>query len=64
MIQKPALFFCIIFCLVVALSLVYGIIKKHGGGIDVESEPGKGTTFTITLPIEGVNNAKQINTAG
>ena len=34
------------------LSISYQIIEKHGGKIDVESELGKGTTFTITLPIE------------
>ncbi len=33
------------------LSLSYGIVKKHNGKIDVSSEIGKGTTFTITLPI-------------
>ena len=33
------------------LSLSYGIIKKHGGTIDVRSESGAGTTFRITLPI-------------
>ena len=32
------------------LSVSYGIIKKHGGGISVESEPGKGTKFSIYLP--------------
>ncbi|MGC9323691.1 MAG: cache domain-containing protein [Desulfomonilia bacterium] len=32
------------------LSITYGIIQKHNGIIDVESEPGKGTTFVITLP--------------
>lgn len=32
------------------LSITYEIIRKHGGLIDVESEPGKGTTFIITLP--------------
>ncbi len=32
------------------LSVSYGIIKNHGGDIDVESAPGKGTTFTIRLP--------------
>ncbi len=35
------------------LSVTYGIIKHHGGDIQVQSEVGKGTTFTITLPIEG-----------
>jgi signal transduction histidine kinase len=36
------------------LSISQGIIMKHNGSIDVESEVGKGTTFTIRLPIEGV----------
>jgi PAS domain S-box-containing protein len=33
------------------LSASYGIIAKHGGRIDVESEVGKGCTFTIFLPM-------------
>ena len=33
------------------LSLSYGIIQKHGGRIEVRSEPGAGTTFRIELPI-------------
>ncbi|WP_285427778.1 ATP-binding protein [Pseudomonas sp. lyk4-R2A-8] len=33
------------------LSLSYGIIKKHHGDISVNSEPGKGTTFRVVLPI-------------
>lgn len=32
------------------LSVSYGIVKKHGGRITVESEKGKGTTFTVALP--------------
>jgi two-component system, NtrC family, sensor kinase len=32
------------------LAIVYGIIKAHKGIIKVESESGKGTTFTIVLP--------------
>ncbi len=35
------------------LSVSYGIINKHGGTIAVTSKPGSGTTFTITLPING-----------
>jgi two-component system NtrC family sensor kinase len=33
------------------LAVSYGIIEHHGGTIGVESAPGKGTTFTITLPV-------------
>lgn len=32
------------------LSISYGIIEKHNGRIEVESAPGKGTTFSIFLP--------------
>jgi len=33
------------------LSLVYGIIRTHGGYIEVKSEINKGTTFSVYLPI-------------
>lgn len=32
------------------LSICYGIVRDHGGRISVESEPGKGAAFTVTLP--------------
>jgi PAS domain S-box-containing protein len=38
------------------LSVSYGIIKNHGGDIAVDSEVGKGSTFTITLPVGDNNN--------
>jgi len=33
------------------LSVVYGIVKDHGGSIHVSSQTGKGTAFTILLPL-------------
>ncbi len=33
------------------LSIVYGIIKQHGGYINASSEPGKGTTFMLYVPL-------------
>jgi signal transduction histidine kinase len=34
------------------LSVSYGIVARHGGRINVESQVGEGTTFTILLPVE------------
>ncbi len=33
------------------LSVSYGIVERHGGRIDVESTPGRGTRFRVTLPV-------------
>ena len=35
------------------LASVYGILKGHGGFIDVDSEKGRGTTFSLYLPAAG-----------
>jgi signal transduction histidine kinase len=35
------------------LAVVYGIVKAHGGQIDVETEVGRGTTFVVALPLDG-----------
>jgi signal transduction histidine kinase len=34
------------------LSIAYGIVQEHGGWIDVDTEPGQGTCFTVYLPRE------------
>ena len=34
------------------LSITYGLIKKLGGDVTVRSQIGKGTAFTITLPLQ------------
>jgi signal transduction histidine kinase len=36
------------------LSVVYGIVRKHGGSISVESREGEGTRFNISLPVETI----------
>ncbi len=36
------------------LSLSYGIIQRHHGSIDVSSEPGKGSSFRVNLPIKHI----------
>jgi signal transduction histidine kinase/ActR/RegA family two-component response regulator len=41
------------------LASVYGIIKAHGGYIDVDSEKGHGTTFSICLPASDMEGEKQ-----
>jgi len=42
------------------LAIAYGIIKMHRGGIEVHSEVGRGTTFTITLPMKQEIKPEQI----
>jgi CheY-like chemotaxis protein len=35
------------------LSVVFGIVNRHGGAIKVESQVGQGTTFTVSFPLGG-----------
>ncbi len=37
------------------LTAVYGIVREHDGFVEVESEPGRGTTFNLYLPLRHAN---------
>ena len=36
------------------LSMVFGIVKRHEGSVEIESEEGRGTTFRVRLPVQVV----------
>jgi signal transduction histidine kinase len=40
------------------LSITYGIIRRHGGSIRVQSRPGFGSIFTVTIPIDAARHPK------
>ncbi len=33
------------------LAMVYGVVERHEGNIEIQSEPGKGTTFRLVFPV-------------
>lgn len=35
------------------LAMVYSIVRRHGGKVEVHSTPGQGTTFAVLLPVAG-----------
>ncbi len=46
------------------LAVVYGIVQRHGGTIDVESEPGRGTRFILRLPRQRPTDTRGLSEAG
>ncbi len=46
------------------LSVSYGIIRRHEGRVEVESEVGKGTTFRMNFPVVGESDTQRINDSG
>jgi len=44
------------------LAMVYGIVKNHGGFIDVESEVGAGSTFAVYLPLAHADAVRDVVT--
>jgi len=46
------------------LAVVYGIVKDHDGWLNVESKPGKGTTFKVYLPATEAKAMESVQEAG
>ncbi|HSE32426.1 MAG TPA: response regulator [Pyrinomonadaceae bacterium] len=46
------------------LAVSFGIIRRHRGNVEVESQHGQGTKFIITLPVASMSSGVDIETAG
>jgi len=46
----------------IGLSITREFVRLHGGAIDVESEPGRGSVFTIRLPLQPVSREREEDT--
>jgi signal transduction histidine kinase len=44
------------------LPIVQGIVERHGGTVEVQSEPGRGTSVTVTLPVKKEGQADHVRT--
>jgi|GEM_PF-668779 len=40
------------------LAMVFGIVQRHGGTIDIQSQPGKGTIISARFPVQAVTSVK------
>ncbi|MBI4246985.1 MAG: response regulator [Candidatus Rokubacteria bacterium] len=40
------------------LSLAHGIVSRHGGQIEIDSTPGRGTTVKVRFPVEGLGGGR------
>jgi len=45
----------------IGLAMTYRILQLHNGHIDVQSQPGKGSNFTLRLPLSNSNEVRQRN---
>jgi len=45
------------------LAVVWGVVKQHGGRIDVMNQPGHGATFRVYLPVEDLVSSESVATS-
>lgn len=46
------------------LSIVQFIVTAHGGSVSVDSEPGRGSTFTVSIPVAAEESARTVGASG